>query len=140
MTTINPKIQYKTDIPPIKQYWELFLTAGWNDKYQTTPDGLTKAIKNSWHQVSAYNDKHLVGFGRILSDGVLYAMIYDLIVLPEYQEQGIGSTILGMLLDKCIQVGIPDIQLFCARGKRRFYEKRGFTARPDDAPGMQYQF
>jgi hypothetical protein len=52
----------------------------------------------------------MVGFGRIVTDQVLHAMIY-----------------------------IRDIQLFCARGKQAFYEKHGFVVRPIDAPGMQYQ-
>jgi hypothetical protein len=38
-----------------------------------------------------------------------------------------------------LDANIRDIQLFCARGQRAFYEKRGFVARPDDAPGMQYK-
>ena len=66
-------------------------------------------------------------------------MIYDLIVRPDYQMRGIGGRILERLVDQCLRLGVRDIQLFCARGKRAFYEKRGFAARPDDAPGMQYQ-
>ncbi len=34
---------------------------------------------------------------------------------------------------------LHDIQLFSARGKREYYEKRGFMARPEDGPGMQYR-
>jgi GNAT superfamily N-acetyltransferase len=63
----------------------------------------------------------------------------EMIVLPAYQGQGIGGEILRRLVGKCQQAGIRDIQLFCAHGKRAFYEKRGFFARPDDAPGMQYR-
>jgi GNAT superfamily N-acetyltransferase len=65
-------------------------------------------------------------------------MIYELIVLPEYQGQGIGGKILEKLVRKCREDGVRDIQLFCVRGKRDFYEKRGFTVRFNDAPGMQY--
>jgi len=88
--------------------------------------------------LGAYDDGRLVGFGRLVSDGILHAMIYELIVLPDYQGQGIGGKMLEKLVKKCQQAGVRDIQLFCACGKREFYEKRGFIARPDDAPGMQY--
>jgi len=88
--------------------------------------------------LGAYDGEQLVGFGRLVSDGILHAMIYELIVLPQYQGQGIGGEILGMLVEKSREAGVRDIQLFSARGKRDFYEKRGFRARPDDAPGMQY--
>jgi len=64
-------------------------------------------------------------------------MIYDLIAPPDYQRRGIDSWSLERLANQCISMGIPDIQLFCARSKRAFYEKRCFPARPDDASRMQ---
>jgi len=79
-----------------------------------------------------------VGFGRLVSDGILHAMIYELIVLPEYQGKGIGGKILEKLVKKCKESDVRDIQLFCAAGQREFYEKRGFVARTEGAPGMQY--
>ena len=96
-------------------------------------------LANTWYMLAAYDGQQLVGFGRMVSDLVLHAMIYDMIVLPAYQGQGIGGEILERLVTKAQQTGIRDIQLFCARGKRSFYEKRGFVARPDEAPGMQYR-
>jgi GNAT superfamily N-acetyltransferase len=62
-----------------------------------------------------------------------------MIVHPEYQGRGIGTQILHLLVDWCERAGIRDIQLFCARGKLKFYEKNGFIPRPEDAPGMQYK-
>lgn len=64
-------------------------------------------------------------------------MIYEMIIFPEYQGKGIGKEILNMLVEKCKTNNIRDIQLFCAKGKREFYEKYGFVARQEDAPGMQ---
>jgi hypothetical protein len=49
----------------------------------------------------------------------------------------VGGLILDRLVERCIEAGIRDIQLFCAGGRRSFYERRGFAARPEDAPGMQ---
>ncbi len=80
----------------------------------------------------------LVGFGRIVSDGILHAMVYDFITHPEYQSKGVDSEVLTRLVEKCQESGIRDIQLFCAKGKRRFYEKRGFVARAEEGPGMDY--
>jgi len=42
-----------------------------------------------------------VGFGRIVTDGILHAMVYDLITDPEYQGSGVGSEVLRMLVAKC---------------------------------------
>ncbi len=132
-------IEFKEEIPDEEEFAGLFETTGWNRVYRATPEELGLALANSWRTLAAYDGERLVGFGRIVSDRALHAMIYDLIVLPEYQNQGIGGEILERLVERCRQAGIRDVQLFCALGKRAFYEKRGFDARPEDAPGMQYR-
>lgn len=133
-------IEYRSGIPDPQQFFALFETTGWNSNYKATPQELSDMLANTWYMLAAYDGKQLVGFGRVVSDLVLHAMIYDMIVLPAYQGQGIGGEILDRLVEKCRQAGIRDIQLFCARGKRAVYENRGFVARPDDAPGMQYRW
>ena len=97
-----------------------------------------RALHSSWYLLGAYDGERLVGFGRLVGDEVLHAMIYEMIVLPGYQGQGIGGQILEKLVGKCQEAGVRDIQLFCATRKQAFYEKRRFVARPEDAPGMQY--
>ena len=131
-------LQFKSGPSSQEQFFALFLTTGWNVDYHLQPEDLAKALQASWTMIGVYDGQHLVGFGRVVSDTVMHAMIYDLIVLPEYQGQGIGGKILERLIEKCRETGVRDIQLFCARGKRSFYEKRDFVVRPDDAPGMQY--
>ena len=132
-------IMVKKGIPSSEKIWPLFLSTGWNDEYALSPQELSSALFNSWYTVSAYDDERLVGFGRVVSDGGLHAMIYDLIIDPGYQERGIGSQVLERLVERCLEANIRDIQLFCARGKEEFYRKRGFIARPSDAPGMEYR-
>lgn len=88
--------------------------------------------------ISAYNSGQLIGYGRVISDCIQHALILDLIVLPEYQNRGIGRTILQKLVKRCLQAKICDIQLFSARGNTDFYLNNGFVKRPPDAPGMEY--
>ncbi|MCP4583078.1 MAG: GNAT family N-acetyltransferase [candidate division Zixibacteria bacterium] len=130
-------ITYRNEIPDKTGFFELFETTGWNVDYQVDPDELYLVLKNSWHVISAYENERLVGFGRIVSDGLLHAVIFDIIVLPRYQNRGIGKTITLDLVEICKAHKIRDIQLFCARGKEAFYEKCGFSRRPDDGPGME---
>lgn len=132
-------IEFCDELPDRDQFWELFQTTGWNEEYRLAPDDFMKVLRSSWYMLSVYDGNRLVAFGRLASDGVMHAMIYEMIVLPEYQGQGIGGQILEHLIQKCREAGIHDIQLFCARGKRGFYEKYGFVARPDEGPGMQYR-
>jgi len=131
-------LRFTTSFPDKHAFYDLFITTGWNNKYQLSEDELYDALERSWFCLSAYKSDYLVGFGRIICDGIVHALILDLIVLPEFQNQGIGGQILDKLVEKCQQHQIRDIQLFCAKGFGSFYEKRGFVKRPDEAPGMEY--
>lgn len=125
-------------MPSTDELWRVFDTTGWNEEYHLAPDELRSAFEASWLVAGAYTEDRLVGVGRVVSDTAVHAMVYDLIVVPECQGTGIGEMLLSRLVDRCVTAGIRDIQLFCAKGKRSFYEKRGFVARSEDAPGMQY--
>jgi len=134
-------IVLREDVLPDKgQFFRLFESTGWNEAYLLDGEQIYEALQHSWYSVSAYEGDCLVGFGRVLSDGVLHGLIVELIVLPGYQGRGIGGDILNMLVRRCQAEGIRDIQLFCARGKAGFYEKYGFVRRPEEAPGMGIKF
>lgn len=75
--------------------------------------------------------------GRLLSDRALYVLICDVIVRPDSQKKGIGSTILSNLIIKCTALELKKVWLLAAPEKAGFYEKRGFSIRPEEAPGMQ---
>ena len=130
-------IKYCQQAPDHNAYFALFETTGWNAKYRATASDLATAIDNSWYTLSAYDEEQLVGFGRVLCDGVMHAMIFDLIVHPTHQRRGIGSEILKRLVAVCREKDITDVQLFVAKGMVPFYEEHGFTLRPNDAPGME---
>ncbi|GAE27798.1 acetyltransferase [Halalkalibacter wakoensis JCM 9140] len=132
-------IIYKTTLPKKESFFQLYSTTGWNSNGIYTEDVLHKAIKNSWYFISCYNHEDLIGFGRVISDGVYQTFICDMIVHPDYQNRGIGSKILTLLTEKCQESGINWIQLSCAKGKVDFYKKFDFQERPVDGPGM-YKF
>ena len=130
-------IVYKDTLPDLQHYWNLFQTTGWNEEYKFSILDLENAIKNSWYTCSLYDLEELVGFGRVIADGVHHALIVDLIIHPKYQGKGLGSKLLNRLVSKCKDNKIRDIQLFAAKDKFSFYEKFGFNKRPHNAPGME---
>lgn len=132
-------IRYTNDLPDKSEFYKLFITTGWNESYKLNEDELYSALENSWYSISAYEGEKLVGFGRVICDGIVHALILDMIVLPEYQNKGIGGVILEDIVAVCRKAEIRDIQLFCAKGKKGFYNKYSFVSRPDDAPGMQWE-
>ncbi len=134
---IHPEITFHPTSPAATDYHQLFETTDWNLQYRASREELYQAISNSWYVMSAYHKHQLVGFGRVVSDGILYALICDLIVKPEYQGKGIGSALLNKLIDRCRLQHLRVLWLFSAKGESAFYKKFGFFERPVDAPGMQ---
>jgi N-acetylglutamate synthase-like GNAT family acetyltransferase len=130
-------IIYKEVTPSFGDYKNLYTSTGWKYRYPVTEDNLRTALKNTWLWISAYHEDDLVGAGRLISDGALYAFVCDLIVLPEYKNMGIGSSILNRMKKNCIDKQIKRVWLFAAQNKAEFYEKLGFEVRPSNMPGMQ---
>jgi len=130
-------ISYFKEIPKEKKYFHLFNSTGWNENYRLDSKELINSLQNSQFCISAYSDGELVGFGRMLTDYIAHAVVFDAIVLPEFMGNGIGKKIMKMLIEECKKLKIRDIQLFCARGKIGFYKKLGFQERAEDAPGME---
>jgi GNAT superfamily N-acetyltransferase len=130
-------IEYKPLKPMLHEYKFLFESTGWTSSIAISDDALKMALDSSWYWICALDNERLVGTGRLVSDGALYALVCDMIVLPEYQRQGIGKAILKMLKDKCLENGIQRVWLFAAPGRAGFYLKNSFEIRPEDAPGMQ---
>ena len=132
-------IEYINSIPSIEDYWPLFESTGWNSSYKADAATLERAISNSTFAVSAYTEGKLVGFARAVSDRVLYATIYDVIVLPEYKLQSIGSKLVASITKQCKDAGVITVHLFAADGTERFYNQLGFKARPPNMPGMRHE-
>lgn len=130
-------ISYDQKIPKEDDFFRLYKTTGWDNTGSYSSERLYNAIQNSWFVVCAYDEEKLVGFGRLISDGFYQTFLTDMIVHPDYQGQGIGSNLLQLLIDYCQEHGLTWVQLFCAKGKQEFYQKAGFEARAQDAPGMR---
>ncbi|QQZ08806.1 GNAT family N-acetyltransferase [Heyndrickxia vini] len=65
----------------------------------------------------------IVGFGRAMSDGVFNAAIYDVVVHPDFQKQGIAKQIMQYLLEKLSDVSC--VHLISTTGNEGFYKKLG---------------
>lgn len=119
----------KKDLPA-EQLHKLFVAVGWSDG-SDSPDMIKNyniPFINSTLVISAWMDERLVGAVRVLSDKMFRSVIYDLLVLPEYQGRGIGRE----LLKRCIE-HFPDSEWLVQTKKRisGYYEKNGFKVNND---------
>lgn len=76
--------------------------------------------------------------GRAIRDG-MYVLIVDIVVIPEYQNKGIGKMVINRLLEE-IEKDTKDgdatsITLIAVSGKEGFYEKCGFIKLPHGETG-----
>lgn len=129
-------ISYSSTAPSADDFKALYDTTGWEEGRPL--DDFSATLKGSWLLCAAYSGDILVGFGRVISDGRMHAFVTEVMVQPSFQGQGIGKEIVKILVRGCIERDVRDIQLFCAEGKRTFYERLGFAARGETRPGMQF--
>jgi GNAT superfamily N-acetyltransferase len=88
------------------------------------PERLRRAFENTHTVVFAYDGEKLVGLGRAISDGEYYSAIFDMVVLPEYQGQGIGKKMVSAIHER---IPKETIILFAAIGKEPFYRTCGYS-------------
>ncbi len=77
----------------------------------------------SYASVFAWDGVRLIGAARAISDGIASSAIYDVVVDPDYQGQGIGSLLMQTLLARLPK---RSIMLVSVKGKEPFYRKLGF--------------
>jgi len=65
----------------------------------------------------------LIGAGRAITDGVRYSVIFDVVLLPEYQGRGIGKQIMSFLTDRSKAMAVL---LHAVPGREGFYAKLGY--------------
>lgn len=81
----------------------------------------TQCALSRIRNITAYDNKMLIGCLRILTDGYFFGTITELLVLPEYQKQGVGSKLLQLAKENT-----PTMLYFGAQPEAEgFYEKNG---------------
>lgn len=92
-----------------------------------TADQTREMLTHTDLAISAWDGERLVGFGRVLTDYVYRASIWDVIIHPDYQGQDLGTQIIQCILH---HPDLKQVELFwlCTRDKQAFYEKLGFSS------------
>ncbi|OUB33166.1 GNAT family N-acetyltransferase [Bacillus thuringiensis serovar yunnanensis] len=115
--------EYPTDFNGLLSLYE---SLGWNS-LKLTVNELERMCKQSWYAIYVFDDKRLVGMGRVISDGVITGVICGVGVLPKYQSSGIGKEIVKRLIQHCEQNKVIP-QLMCVEKLQSYYESIGFEA------------
>ncbi|KAL8518395.1 hypothetical protein ACS0TY_009687 [Phlomoides rotata] len=79
-----------------------------------------------------------VAFARATGDGVFNAIIWDVVVDPNFQGIGLGKAVMERLVTELSEKGINNIVLYSEPRVLGFYRPLGFVADPDGIRGMVY--
>ncbi|KAL6620430.1 hypothetical protein ACP70R_035569 [Stipagrostis hirtigluma subsp. patula] len=80
--------------------------------------------------------KQLIGMARATSDHAFNATIWDVLVDPSYQGQGLGKALMEKVIRTLLQRDINNITLFADNKVVDFYKNLGFEVDPQGIKGM----
>ena len=112
----------KQEIVKLEDVLHLYQAVGWTN-YTHQPEMLDQALSHSLAIYVALDGDTMVG---LVGDGFSSVLVQDLIVLPIYQRQGIGSALMKEALEAYKDV--YQVQLVTEQTERtlRFYRSMGF--------------
>ena len=132
-------LEYNSELSA-KEYCELRAAVDWQPLME---EQAQSGLNNSDFIIACRDGGKIVGCARIFWDKGYIAYLADVMVKPEYQNQGIGKKLVNeciAYIDRQLKAGWRiKIVIVSAKGKERFYEKFGFELRPNerDGAGMQ---
>lgn len=121
-------------LPSVEDYNHLRTLVGWHVCDHVTVE---RSLPGSLYFLCAVDNAKTVGMARIVGDGGLIFYIQDVIVHPEFQRTGVGTKLMDRIMayirGKAVQNTV--IGLMASHGREPFYERYGFTVRPNDFLG-----
>ena len=115
----------KQDVVKLEDVLHLYQAVGWIN-YTNQPQMLEQALPHSLAVYLAFDGEKIVGLIRLVGDGFSSVLVQDLIVLPIYQCQGIGSALMKEALEDYKDA--YQVQLVTDQTERTlgFYRSMGF--------------
>ncbi len=122
-----------TDVPTIRggdpvtpgEYRALLEAVGWRVVEEPAAE-LQRALETTWNVTARTAEGGLVGLARVLDDGHLYASVWDVIVAPAWQRQGIGRALMGVVQQRTTG---RLVVLVATAAAENLYRTMGFTER-----------
>lgn len=128
-------MEYLENSLTCQAYRVLRSSVDWNNFAE---EQASKSLGNSMYTVTVVENNGPIAMGRLIGDGT-YFLVVDVVVKPEFQNKGIGSKIIDMLLAYVEREtpigGRSSVQLIAEKGKEEFYLKKGFKLIPHEFCG-----
>jgi ribosomal protein S18 acetylase RimI-like enzyme len=121
--TLPPHIRLEMRKPTLDEYVSLTKAVDWPVDLGTMPGALEQSVFGV--VATDTRDGCTVGMLRVCGDGRYYT-IWDVIVVPTYQGQKIGTEMMKQALDELRRRGPKGAFVGLFTGKRGFYQRLGF--------------
>jgi predicted GNAT family N-acyltransferase len=121
--------------PDPSQVVSLYADAGWLEHigkrdFKEIIDNTSK-----WF-LALNNEQQVIGMARIMTDGTLYACIYDVIVLKSHRNRGVAKMLMNACLEYCDSKKIGRVHLWPTKSLVPYYRKFGFNPLSSEQPTM----
>lgn len=143
--TVQKIVFTSGDTVDVYELERLCQKVGWP---QRPPQKVAAALTNSYlvatlhlhstppAESGAPESRELIGMARATSDHAFNATIWDVLVDPRFQGQGLGKALVEQMIRSLLRRDIGNITLFADSHVVDFYRSLGFEADPDGIKGM----
>jgi GNAT superfamily N-acetyltransferase len=122
-------IELKDQVGPdrLDELMELFAGQWWTAR--RTRDDVEAMLRGSGLLFALIDTSinRLVGFARVITDGVYLAMLLDVIVANDRRGMGLGRALLDSVTNHATLVNVQSVELVCQPDLVPFYRQWGFT-------------
>lgn len=128
MTKTGKRFELTTDASRVdlKDLGKLYASVGFGVEgdYEKESMSVEKIFGPGVYGFFAFDGDHLIGVARVLSDNLICSWIAEICVHPDWQGQGIGSALVGMMNDR-----FPNTALYAEAFKSQegFFVGRGIV-------------
>jgi GNAT superfamily N-acetyltransferase len=133
--TDDAEYRLAVEVPSIEEYLRLRVAAGLSPK---SAAAAAAGLPNSVFAVLVRHAAQVVGMGRLIGDGGLFFQVVDIAVEPAHQGRGLGSLIVGRIVEYVHQHAPPGayVSLLADDGADRLYARFGFALTAPRSVGM----
>lgn len=106
----------------LQQLQALLRQTGWANRRGV--EGIQTMLDGTPLTLGAWEGDRLVGFVRVITDGIYRALIDDVVVEESKRGTGIGSELMQRTTERLAEV--EEVFLRCGEGVVPFYERHGY--------------
>lgn len=126
----TPYIYSFTEPVNPEELHQLFQQTGWANL--RTPLDIQLMLDRSQITLGVWDEDHLIGFSRVITDDRYRAIVDDVVVDEAYRHRGVASQMLEKILKRTEH--IEEVMLDCASDLIDFYGRFGFE--PKDSASL----